>query len=79
MQALPQAPQLVVLVLVLTQVSVHSVGLAVGHLQELFSQRVCGAAHTLPQPPQLLALLVVLTQLVPHNVGVAEGQVQLLF
>jgi hypothetical protein len=37
---LPQPPQLLTLLVVLTQVVPHSVGLAVGHVQELFWQ-VC--------------------------------------
>jgi hypothetical protein len=35
---MPQPPQLAALVLVLTQVPLHSVGLFVGHVQALFVQ-----------------------------------------
>ena len=59
-QTLPQEPQLVLSVLVLTQLPLQSVGCAVVHEQVPFAQ-VRGDAQALPQVPQLLLSLSTLT------------------
>jgi hypothetical protein len=74
-QTLPQAPQLLALVVVLMQVVPHRVGVAVGQVQTLFWQ-ICGDVQMVPQEPQLLLLLAVLTQVVPHRVGLTVGHTQ---
>jgi hypothetical protein len=63
---LPQAPQLLLLLVVFTQVMLvaHQVGVPVGHVQALATQAVRGAAHARPQPPQLAGSLVVFTQVI---------------
>ncbi len=74
-QAVPQPPQLLALVAVLTQTPLQSVGLAVEQVQTLPWQ-VWPAKQALPQEPQLALLVAVLTQVVPHRVGVVTGHVQ---
>jgi hypothetical protein len=71
-QALPQAPQLLALVVVSTHCPLHSV-CPVGHAQLPLPQ-VCPLAQTLPQAPQLLASLLVFTQALPQKVCPAVVQ-----
>ena len=70
MQAVPQPPQLVVSVIVSTQVPPHAV-CPVGQVTELRhvpAMQVCPVVQVFPQVPQLAASVIVSTQVDPQRV-----------
>src|SRR5262249_40955153 len=70
---LPQAPQLLLSMLLSTHVPLHTESGAGQLSAQPLERHTCDAVHALPQPPQFFGSICVLTQVPPHDCSPAPG------